>query len=157
MGNGWFVFAIVACIVIGCGFILAVSLLKAAWAHREREALSAEDLRILEESAVLLIEQLKSETDERLAALDEYTRRVEALLHETDQRIALLRTQVAAQEDDTRLSDIKLAVEKNFDLPSSEASILISDESDCVEIARTSGLNCAEVKLIKRLASMQAS
>ena len=40
MVNGWFVFAVVTCIVISCGFILALVLMRAAWAQRERESLS---------------------------------------------------------------------------------------------------------------------
>ena len=75
MTSGWFVFGVVACIVIACGFVLAMALLRAAWAQKEREALSSDDLRVLEESAFHLIEQLKAETDSRVNTLDEYAMR----------------------------------------------------------------------------------
>ena len=49
MSNGWFVFAVVTSIVLCSGCILAVAVMRAAWAHSQREALTSADLRALEE------------------------------------------------------------------------------------------------------------
>lgn len=156
MVNGWFVFAVVTCIVISCGFILALVLMRAAWAQRERESLSSDDLRVLEESAVLLIEQLKAEADQRLAAMEEYTKRIENLLLEADAKIAALNAPREIREYKPSIP-MSVSIDSDSNISLRQFTERTSQDADCVEIARSSGMDCAEVKLMKRLASLKAS
>jgi hypothetical protein len=155
MVGGWFVFGVVACIVIGCGFVLAVSLLRAAWAQKEREALTSEDLRVLEESAVLLIDDLKTETDTRISRLDDYSKRIEGLLREADLRIVGLQKLVESQAATIDRAGFMPRSSAGADF--NQVNELLSRNVDCAEVARNLGLDCAEVKLIHRLASLQAN
>jgi hypothetical protein len=123
-------------------------LLRAAWAQKEREALSSDDLTMLEESAVLLIEQLKEETDQRLTELRDYTVRLETLLHEADARITELQAQL-------QFADFaKAAISPNALAPTTAHSI--STETSINDAHCIPGHNCAEEKLIRRLAVLQA-
>jgi hypothetical protein len=159
MTSGWFAFGVVACIVVACGFVLAMALLRAAWAQKERESLSSDDLRVLEESAFLLIEQLKAETDSRVSALEDYAKRIDGLLREADLRIASLQKLVDAQTN----SPSAISLDSNSGLRKDsldEASYervanMLSNDMECADVARNLGLGCAEVKLIRRLASLK--
>lgn len=170
MSSGWFVFMLIACITLCTGCVLAVALLRAAWSQREREALTSADLRALEESAVYLIEELKAEADraanelsaavDRCAALQELTKAA-------DERIAALREAEAPYgpyssyelESTSRENAISAPhhrpVQTNGDPTRRQILDLASSGVECAEIARLSGMGCAEVKLMLRLAGMR--
>ncbi len=154
MGNGVFVLAMVACIVIATGFILAIAILRQSWAQKEREALTSSDLRALEESALFLIEQLKSEADHATEDLESRCTRLAELLKAADQRIG-------------ELKDLEDSLHERVRRHSSKAGDVVRESSDpkivrildlaasgmkSSEIAKVTGVDCAEVKLALRLA-----
>jgi len=150
MANGWLVFAVVACIIICAGFVLAVALLKQAWAHKEREELTSSDLRALEESALYLIEEIKSEADRAREELDSKLRILGDLTRAADEKIAALREM---ERSSSRRSSV-VGREKS-DPKIQEILDLASTGMDSREIARASGTDCAEVKLAVRLAEIR--
>jgi len=153
MVNGWFVFTLVASIVICCGFALAVVIMRASWASKEREALTSSDLRALEESALVLIDQLKSEADNGISELDRRCAELKELISEADRKISelknlsMVKPRIAHEMipdevciDDTKINDSRRKV-----------LALASSGMDSADIARATGLDCAEVKLILNL------
>ena len=113
-------------------------------------------MRVLEESAVLLIEQLKAEADQRLAAMEEYTKRIENLLLEADAKIAALNAPREIREYKPSIP-MSVSIDSDSNISLRQFTERTSQDADCVEIARSSGMDCAEVKLMKRLASLKAS
>ena len=137
------------------GVILAVALLRAAWARREQEALSSNDLRALEESAVILIEQLKAEVDGRIVELDAKSAELRKLTREADLRIEAIREAVAssmkpkvasAPEEVPQIVEVNPVMQKVIDMAESGV--------DSAEIARIAGMDFAEVKLMLRLSGV---
>jgi len=155
MTQSWFVFAAVVSIVLFSGMVLAVALMRAAWAQRESEALTASDLRAVEESALLLIDQLRSEADRSISDLDARLRELHELIAEADARLAALREAVPTPEAP--------AQPVHAELPTPTASLdtqnvlrLASRGLNCVEIARATGLDCADVKVALKLGALAA-
>jgi len=176
--NGWLVFGLVASIVICCGFILAVQILRAAWAQREREALSASDLRAVEESAVLLVERLRSEADRAILELDERLDALQKLVQEADAKLQTLRQATTCnqrpkshhltpaplgRQSESRVVEVS---EKSPSICGSEIAACSDQPSGAdagaildlasrgltySEIARRTGIDCAEVKLVLSL------
>jgi len=143
MSSGWFVFTVVASIVICAGSILAAAIMRAAWAHNRHEALTSSDLRALEESALLLIQQLKSEADRGIAELEERSSRLRSLIEEADVRLRALHESVRS---------VPAPIASDASVDRSQVLELASSGMDCTEIARATGLGCGEVKLMLGLA-----
>jgi len=125
------------------GFVLAMAVMRAAWAQRERETLTAADLRAVEESAMTLIEQLRSEADNSLSHLGARCAELRQLIDQADARIRTLNaftTTAAAAPGNTK---------RPFD--QEKVLSLASSGMDSVDIARATGLDCAEVKAALRL------
>ena len=151
MTSGWFVFSVVACIIICTGCVLAVAMLKAAWAQREREALTSADLRALEESAVYLIDQLRTETESAIGDLESKCAALKGLIDAADQRISALRE---LSERAAASSGLQHIPQAEADPRRQQVLALASSGLECSEIARKAGMDCAEVKLMLRLAGM---
>jgi len=155
MVSGWFVFMIAACIVVCCGFVLGIALMRAAWAQREREALTTSDLRALEESAVLLIEQLRSEADRSMADLDRRCGDLQALIAEADRKIEALEAVVTTAgprpEPQTLPYPSDPVSQRGQVLKLSAAGMGPAD------IARATGLDRAQVSLILSLCKQPAA
>lgn len=139
MSSGWFVFTVVASIVICAGSILAAAIMRAAWVHNRREALTSSDLRALEESALILIEQIRSEVDRGIAELEERSSRLRSLIDEADNRFKALHESVGAVPD---------PIANNPSVDRDQVLELASSGMECTEIARATGLGCGEVKLM---------
>ncbi|MCX6375189.1 MAG: hypothetical protein NTU88_03980 [Armatimonadetes bacterium] len=154
MESGWLVFAVVACIVISTGFVLAIALLRQAWSQREREALTSSDLRALEESALYLIEQMKAEADHAADELDSRCKALADLMQAADERIESLRELESSLTERVPLSvqTEPTSAPRNDDVNVRRILDLASSGMESSEIARVSGLDCAEVKLALRLA-----
>lgn len=144
MSNDWFVFTVVASIVICTGSVLAAAIMRAAWAHNRREALTSSDLRALEESALLLIQQMRSEADRGIAELEERSSELRALIEKADARLEALR------ESPIPVLDQPAIAAESMDR--SQVMELASSGMDCADIARATGLGCGEVKLMLGLA-----
>lgn len=157
MGNGVFVFATVACITIATGFILAIAILRQSWAQKEREALTSTDLRALEESALFLIEQLKSEADHATDELESRCTRLAELLKAADQRIGELKDLEASLHERVRthLSQDSAVAREPSDPQIVRILDLASSGMESSEIAKVTGVDCAEVKLALRLAGLK--
>jgi hypothetical protein len=151
MTNGWLVFAPMVGIVLCSGFILAIAILRAAWAQREREALTSTDLRALEESAVYLIEELKSEADRGSAELDKRCIELSELIAQADIKLAELKA--AMPQGLLPLTHEPTAVSRSTDRR--RILELASSGLDCSGIAKATGLDCAEVKLVLSLSKLQ--
>jgi hypothetical protein len=151
--NGWFVFALVAGIVVACGFALATTLMRAAWAQREREALTSSDLRALEESAVLLIEQIKAEADATVNELDKRRKSLSKLIKDADERL------LALAEAEDRIARSVPVQESPSEEPSAFGQVmeLASEGMAPADIAKSTGLDCADVNLILSLNKSQAA
>lgn len=159
MASGWLVFTMVGCIIIFCGIILAAVILRAAWAQKERDALTSSDLRALEESALLLVEQLKSEADRGIDELDRRCVILRELLTEADKRVDLLRSLnsgLPAFTDETPREVCKLTSELDSNVRRDPDFILqlYSAGMDAAGIAKSTGLDCAEVNLILSLGKL---
>ncbi len=159
MGNGIYVFAGVACILVSTGVILAIAILKQSWAQKEREALTSTDLRALEESALYLIEQLKSEADRSADDMDARCQRLASLISAADERIATLKDLEASLHDRVRAS---AAVPQAMVIEETDPKVarmldLASGGMDSAEIAKVVGMDCAEVRLALRLAGMKSN
>jgi len=153
--SGWFVFSVVACIIICTGCVLAVAMLKAAWAQREREALTSADLRALEESAVYLIDQLRTETESAIGDLESKCAALKGLIDAADQRISALRELSERCAALSELQPVSQGVPQvEADSKRQQVLALASSGMGCAEIARKAGMDCAEVKLMLRLAGM---
>ncbi len=144
MSSGWFVFTVVASIVICAGSILATAIMRAAWAHHRNEALTSSDLRALEESALLLIQQIKSEADRGIAELDERSSQLRSLIEKADARLKALHESALPVFDHpaTPIGSVDRG----------QVMELASSGMDCTDIARATGLGCGEVKLMLGLA-----
>ena len=153
--NGWFVFAVTASIILCTGFVIAVSLLKAAWAQREREALTSSDLRALEESAVCLIDQLRTEADSALGELESRYARLGESVRAADERINMLRELEASRRNFRMPSESQSIPPDSSDPMRQQVLDLASNGVGCSQIAQQMGIDCAEVKLMLRLAGMQ--
>ncbi|MEN6372161.1 MAG: hypothetical protein ABFD64_09135 [Armatimonadota bacterium] len=156
MVSGWFVFIVVTCIVICSGFVVAVAVLRASWASREREALTSTDLRALEESAMVLIEQLKAEADSGIGELDKRCAELKELISEADRKISQLKNISAESYDFMRkLPDEACVASPIIDTEAEKSCVKVLDLAskgmECAEIARTVGLDAAEVNLILSL------
>ena len=151
MTSGWFVFSVVACIIICTGCVLAVAILKAAWAQREREALTSADLRALEESAIYLVDQLRTETESAISDLESKCAALQELMDAADKRIVALRELSERAADSGGLQPVP---QVDADPRRQEILALASSGMECSEIARKAGMDCAEVKLMLRLAGM---
>lgn len=158
MNNGLFVFMLIGSIILCTVVIVSVILLKMAWIRKEREALSATDLRVLEESAIILIEQMKSELDDRIAEIDRKSAHLAELTYQADARISVF----------NRLSSsfkIQPATETSLQNSNNPPACSVNDNDlmlidsipeaiDCAELARSMDLSAAEVKLMMRLADL---
>lgn len=159
--GGWIVFAIVGGIVICCGFMIAVAILKAAWAQRERESLTSSDLAALEESAVILIDNLKTEIDAGIAELDARRKDVARLIDEADRRLAALERYgsiTAHTEMPTILEESidETEIDHDSELRRRKAVELAAcGLGNAAEIARASGIGAAEANLMLRLAKQK--
>ena len=154
MADGWFVLVLIGCIVLGAGMVLAAALMRAAWAQRERETLTAADLRAVEESAVLLIEQLKSQADNAVADLDRRCAALLELMTEADKRVETLREPAPERAmGKPLLGAATVAPAGRAD--SEQVLQLASNGMTCAEIARLTGLDCAEVKLMLSLGRLR--
>lgn len=158
MGNGVLVFAAVACLLIVTGFIVAIAVLKQAWAQKEREALTSSDLRALEESALFLIEQLKSEADTAAEEMEARRSQLAGLIQTADERIATLRDLESSLHERVRAHASpkpETIIRENTDPKIARILDLASSGMESAEIARVVGVDCAEVKLALRLAGIK--
>lgn len=145
MNSSLFVFILAGFIILCTGIILSVVLLKAAWIRKEREALSSTDLRALEESAIVLIEQMKSEIDDRIVELDTKSAQLIELTRQADARITAFKRLTAASQNQPVFAEHD---------SSKLYSDAIPEAVDCVELAKSMELSAAEVKLMMRLADL---
>lgn len=156
MSSGWLTFATVGVILFGAMAIVVAAVLKAAWAQKEREALTSSDLRALEESAVTLIEQLRAEADHRAMDLDARCECLGKLIEQADARISALQSALASSQDSRRAPEAKHArvSRQQLDPRSQKVVDMASAGIGVAEIAKQAGLGCAEVKLMLRLAGV---
>ena len=161
MTNGWFAFAVVASTVLCAGVILAAVIMRAAWAQRERESLSVSDLRAVEESAILLIEQLRSEADRAVSEADSRLATLREALAELDKKLEGPKARRLIR----KLSASECGKETKHTLQSTPRPIspgrqqileLASSGMDSANIAKATGLDCAEVNLALRIANLPA-
>ena len=156
MTNAWFAFAVVASIVVCSGVVLAAAILRAAWMRRERELLSADDLRAVEESALVLIEQLKAEASRAASEIDERGRAARDLITAADERIQALRSLVSQSQPAKASADApeecrEAANDRRDRADVEDIRRLSSAGMGAAEIAREIGLDCAQVKLALNL------
>ncbi len=156
MSSGWFVFTIVTSIVICTASILAVAIMRAAWASSQREALTSADLRALEESALLLVEQMRAEADRVLAESAERSAALRELIDEADAKLRALR-EASASIPSQIIADEQVASQSRQSLDRRRVLELAESGMDCAEIARMTGLQCGEVRLMLGLARVPAS
>ena len=138
MTNGLLAFGVVAAIVLCCGCILAFMIMRGAWNRQERESLTSQDLTALEESAVLLVEQLKAEADRGIVEIERRCESLRELIREADDRIA-------------RLSDLPEHVRPVRPQPSQDGRQIVEmleSGMDSAEIARSLRLTIGEVDLL---------
>ena len=152
MSNGWLAFTVMAGIVLCSGFILAAAILRAAWMQREREALTSTDLRALEESALYLIEQLKSEADQSSMELDNRCAELKELIASADAKLAALKAVMPKEV----CTVIRNPAEVNRSVNRSRILELASSGFDCAAIAKATGLDRAEVNLVLSLSKLPA-
>ncbi|MDO8586208.1 MAG: hypothetical protein Q7T82_04135 [Armatimonadota bacterium] len=163
MTNGLLAFAIVASIVVFAGLALAIAIMRAAWAQREREALSASDLRAVEESAMLLVEQLKSEAEHGVSELDRRCGELRRLLAEADSKLAELRSAAAtvppAEPEPPACLPNHQPSTINHQPSLNTDDILRMAETGLnpVDIAKATGLDCADVKVALKLGALAAA
>ncbi len=149
MGSGWFVFGVVACVVVCSGFVIAVTIMRAAWAQRERDALSSNDLRALEESAVLLIDQLKSEADAAITEIDKRRKALSKLIKEADVKLAELKdAEAKVASAPAQVTEDESSVESS---PAVRILEFAGAGMDAADIAKVTGIDCAEVNLVLSL------
>lgn len=148
MNSGILVFVLVLSIVLSSGIIIAVVLMKMAWTRKEREALTSTDLSALEESTVVLIDQLRAELDDRIAAMDERCKQMAELTRQADVRIAAFNKMSSALRNESLIDGSSIDIKK-------ELSACISlEESDYPESIKDPSISAAEIKLMMRLADL---
>ena len=151
-------FAIVTCVVICTGVVLAIALLRQSWAQREREELTSSDLRAIEESALYLIDEIKAEADRAAEELDARCKLLAELTRSADEKIAVLEQMQSLRGGESPAEDSPDPVARETTDPKIQQIIeLASTGMDSPEIARVAGLDCAEVKLALRLAGMKSN
>ncbi len=139
--------AFLALIVTGSTVICAIvviagTLVRSACARREREALVSMDLLALEESVVVLLERLTSAGEEMIKEIDRRSAELKELLSQAEAKGL-----VSAQRQPVCRSDRFLdTAAVNEEIASLAAMGWSSDE-----IAKRTGLTCAETKLILSL------
>lgn len=143
MATGLFAFCVVAALVLLCGGIFAVNIMRAGWTRREREALTSLDLSALEESAVLLVEQLKAEADRGIDEIERRCASLRELIEQADRKISVL----------SDLSDSVRPVRPQPQELSSalQVTTLAENGMHCSDIARSLGLTLGEVDLMLNL------
>jgi len=154
MSGGWFVFSVVACIVFCTGCLLAVAMLKASWAQKERETLTSSDLRALEESALYLIDQLKSESEQAIGDLESRRLALAEMMEKAEKQAASLKELLASTERISEERSYSLVPDQPTNPKRNEVLAMASAGVDCSEIARKAGMDCAEVKLMLRMAGV---
>jgi len=143
----WLAILIVGGVVLGSGCVLLSTILRAVWARKERESLTSDDLRALEESVVLLIQDLEEQVDRGIKELSKRAEVLERMIEEADERIRALQEITHSTEVPRRVGSPHLT-EKVL----GHASAGLSPS----EIARTVGASLAEVDLILRVAQARA-
>jgi AraC-like DNA-binding protein len=134
MPQSFFYFLILLGLFVFGGVALFFWLQNAMTSHRDKEALTAADLRLLQESVETLIQRLKVASDEAVAEIDHRQREMQRLLDRIDDKLA------------AQPSSKPVALD--------EISALVEEGLEEAEIARRAGLSRAEVEL---LLEMQAS
>jgi hypothetical protein len=162
MSDSWFVFAVLAAIILCGGLVLVVALLRSVWAQREREALASDDLRAVEESAALLIEQLRTEADHAVAALKEQRACLTSLIEDADKKVSELTSLMAdcsASTADKRSQHPEPGYGPDAVGPWRNEQILelASRGMGHAEIAKTVGLDSASVRLALSLSRLTKS
>ena len=162
MTDGWLVLAVVAAIVICSGFIVAAAIMRTAWIRKERESLTSEDLRAVEESAMLLIEQLKSEADQALTEMEKRSERLQELIVLADDKLTALHSSIAELDKTDSVAGLQMHASEpndgvgNYHQTAEKVLHLASSGMDCTEIAKTVGIDRAEVRLILGLGKLAA-
>jgi hypothetical protein len=151
MSDGWLAFAVIACIVICTGSILAVVVMRASLAQKEREMLTSSDLRALEESTLYLIDQLKSESEHAISELESRRLALAEVLDKTEKQTRTLKELLASAEN-LALPSVEIPTE---DPKREDVLSMAMAGVDSSEIARKAGIDCAEVKLMLRLAGVK--
>ena len=153
MSSGWFVFLIVCCVMLCSGLIVAIAIMRAFWAQKEREALTSSDLRAVEESAVVLIEQLKLQADHAICELDSRCAALTSLLAEADNKLSAL--EMAATSALNAFPPSEEAQEGSVSGKDMEQVLeLAASGLDAASIAKSTGLDCAAVNLVLSLGRM---
>ena len=158
--DAWLVFAVVASIILVAVVVMAAAIMRAAWAQKEREALTSSDLRAVEESALLLIDQLREEADRSVSEMDQRRKKLCELIAEADARIS----EMKALGPDVQLPLSKAVTESTAVLARSDSRRRSIDKSEIlrmassgfgpVDIAKATGLDCADVKVALKLGEM---
>ena len=153
MSSGLSVFLIVCCVMLCAGLVVAIAIMRAFWAQKERESLTSSDLRAVEESAFVLIEQLKLQTDNAICELDSRCTALTDLIAEADKKLSVLETAAAsaihafppsaeAQEGSVSGKEMEQVLK------------LAANGLDVPSIAKSTGLDCAAVNLVLNLGKM---
>lgn len=132
-GFNWAVLILFGGVVVFGIIVLTIWLAHTVTDHRDKEALTAADLRMLEESVETLIQRLKAASDEAVSEIEVRQRELQALLDRVDKKLAGATPKAAGLE---------------------EISTLVEEGLEEAEISRRSGLSRSEVEL---LLEMQAS
>jgi hypothetical protein len=158
--DAWLVFAVVASVIFVAVVVMAAAIMRAAWAQKEREALTSSDLRAVEESALLLIDQLREEADRSISEIDERRKELSELIVEADARISELK----GLAPDVQLPLSKTLADSTAVLARSDSRRRTIDKSEIlrmassglgpVDIAKATGLDCADVKVALKLGGM---
>jgi hypothetical protein len=123
--------------------------MRAAWAQKEREALTSNDLRALEESAMLLIDQLKTEADTAITEIDKRRKALSKLIKEADAKLAEL------AEAEARVASISPEPTSEPTAEPASPAVRILELAgagmEAADIAKMTGIDCAEVNLVLSL------
>ena len=130
MQDGWFVFLILLGALVFAGTLLWFWIARATAANREKEALTATDLRLLEESVEALIGRLTAASDEAVAEIERRQSALQRLLDEVDEKLGEAKARELDLNELRRMADEGVA----------------SDE-----IAQRAGMTRGEVELILEL------
>jgi len=159
--DAWLVFAVVASIILVAVVVMAAAIMRAVWAQKEREALTSNDLRAVEESALLLIDQLREEADRSISEMDERRKELSELIAQADARISELKD----LKPGVQLPLSKAVAESTAILARSDTRRRTIDKSEIlrmastglgpVEIAKATGLDCADVQVALKLAAVK--
>jgi len=140
MTTGIFAFCVVASIVLCCGGIFALTIMREAWARHGRETLTSLDLTALEESAVLLVEQLEAEADRGITEIERRCASLRELIEQADCRISHL------SDLSDRVREVRPQPEAISD--GRQVIQLAENGMDCTDIAKSLGLTLGEVDLM---------